>query len=100
MAIKKYTKEELKKLKDQTEYERLDEMSEEEIEEGSKSDPDSLTPTNDDLSKFKKVKKDETDWNRVMKSSQNSDDLAASKDSENPVLSGKKFTKPEKCRDK
>lgn len=62
MAIKKYTKEELKKLKDQTEYERLDEMSEEEIEEGSKSDPDSLTPTKDDLSKFKKVKKDEKNW--------------------------------------
>ena len=47
-----------------------------------------------------KISKDETDWNRVMKSSQNSDHLAASKDSENPVLSGKKFIKPEKGRDK
>ena len=57
MSTKKYTEEELKKLKDETDYERLDSMTNEEIEENSKSDPDSLSPSDEDLAKFKKVKK-------------------------------------------
>jgi len=59
MVIKRYTEDELKKIKDRTDYERLKNMSEEEIEENSKSDPDALTPTDEQLEKFKKVKKDE-----------------------------------------
>ncbi len=57
MTIKKYTEEELKKLKDETDYQRLRDMSEEEIEEGSKKDPDSRSPSDDQLKKFKKVGK-------------------------------------------
>lgn len=59
MSIKKYTEDELKKIKDKTDYERLKNMSEEEIEENAKSDPDALTPTDEQLEKFKKVKRDE-----------------------------------------
>ena len=56
MTIKKYTEEELEQLKDETNYERLDEMSNEEIESNSMSDKDCITPSEDDLKKFKKVK--------------------------------------------
>jgi hypothetical protein len=56
MTIKKYTEEELEQLKDETNYERLDEMSNEEIESNSISDNDCVTPSKDDLKKFKKVK--------------------------------------------
>ncbi|MCK7595851.1 hypothetical protein M0G74_01050 [Microbulbifer sp. CAU 1566] len=57
MCIKKYTEEELNKLKDKTDYETVGNLTEEEIEEGSKNDPDSLTPTDVNLKKFKKVRK-------------------------------------------
>lgn len=57
MSIKKYTEEELNKLKDETDYERLKNMSDEEIEDNSISDQDSTTPSDEELKKFKKVKK-------------------------------------------
>lgn len=57
MSIKKYTEEELNKLKDETDYERVKNMSDEEVEQNSKSDQDSLSPTDEELEKFKKVKK-------------------------------------------
>ena len=57
MSIKKYTEEELNKLKDETDYERLNNMSDEEIEDNSISDQDSTTPSDEELNKFKKVKK-------------------------------------------
>lgn len=53
---KKYSKDEIKKLKDETDYECLDSMSEAEIEDNTKYDPDSKTPSDDELSKFKKVR--------------------------------------------
>ena len=56
---KKYSKDEIKKLKDETDYKRLDSMTEEEIEENAESDPESKTPSDDELYKFKKVKKSE-----------------------------------------
>jgi len=59
MTSKTYTEEEIKKLKDKTDYERLKNMTEEEIERNAESDPDSLTPTEEQLKKFKKVKPDE-----------------------------------------
>lgn len=58
MCIKKYSEEELKKLKDKTDYERVDNLTEKEIEEGSKIDPDSITPPEKGLKKFKKVNKE------------------------------------------
>lgn len=57
MNIKKYTKEEIEALQDKTDYDRLKKLSEEEIEALSESDPDSLTPSDEDFKKFKKVKK-------------------------------------------
>ena len=57
MSIKKYTEEELKKLNDETDYDRLKDMSDEEIEENAKKDKDSATPSDEQLDKFKKVKK-------------------------------------------
>ena len=59
MSTKKYTEEEAKKLEDKTDYVRLKEMTEEEIEENAKTDPDALSPTEDQMKKFKKVGKDE-----------------------------------------
>jgi hypothetical protein len=59
MTLKKHTSAEVKKLKDKTDYERLKKMTESEIEENSKSDPDALSPTPEQLKKFKKVKPDE-----------------------------------------
>lgn len=38
-----------------TDYERLDSMSEEEIEQNAKSDPDAPLLDDDDLKKFKRV---------------------------------------------
>lgn len=58
MTIKKYSEEEIKQLEDQTDYDRLKKMTDEEIEENSRTDEDSLTPSDDALKKFKKVKKD------------------------------------------
>lgn len=57
MADKKYTESEVKNLEDKTDYERLNNMTEEEIERNSNSDPDALTPTEEQMKKFKKVKK-------------------------------------------
>lgn len=58
MTEKTYTEEEIKKLKDKTDYERLKNMTEEEIERNAESDPDALPPTEEQLKKFKKVKPD------------------------------------------
>lgn len=59
MTDKKYTLEELKKLKSQTDHERLKNMSDEEIEQNSRNDEDCLTPTDEQLLKFRRVKPDE-----------------------------------------
>ena len=59
MISKTYTEEEIKKLKDKTDYERLKNMTDDEIERNAESDPDALTPTDEQLKKFKKVKPDE-----------------------------------------
>ncbi len=57
MPIKKYTEEELKKIKDETDYERVKNMTEEEIEQNSLTDEDAKTPTDEQLKKFKKAEK-------------------------------------------
>lgn len=55
MTIKKYTKEELEKLKDLTDYERLKNMSDEEIQDDAESDPDVPHLSEEDLKKFKRI---------------------------------------------
>lgn len=57
MAIKKYTKEELEKMQDKTDYERLKNMTEKEARENAKSDPDAPLQAESDLEKFKPAKK-------------------------------------------
>ena len=57
MAIKRYTKEQIEAMEDQTDYERLKNMTEEEIEENAKSDPDAQPPTEEQMKKFRKVRK-------------------------------------------
>ena len=59
MADKKYTEQQAKDLKDKTDYERLKNMTEQEIEDNSENDPDSLSPTDDQMKKFRKVGKDD-----------------------------------------
>ena len=54
MTIEKYTREEIEKLKDRSDVERLKNMTEEEIEEGAKADPDNPPLTDEQLKKFKR----------------------------------------------
>ncbi len=58
MAIKQYTLEELKKLKGKSDLERLKNMTEEELEEAAKSDPDSAWLTDEELKQFKRPNKE------------------------------------------
>ena len=68
MSIKKFSKEELEKMKDLTDYERLKNMTEEEIEEAAKSDPDVPHLSEEELKKFKKVKRNRSLGNEKDKS--------------------------------
>ena len=58
MVDKKYTEEEAKALKDKTDYERLKNMIQDEIEDNAKSDEDALSPTDEQMKKFRKVGRD------------------------------------------
>ena len=57
MTKKTYTLEEIEKLKKEgkgkSDLERLQEMTEEELEEAAKSNPDSAWPTDEELKEFK-----------------------------------------------
>jgi len=57
MAIKKITSDEAKKIKGQTDWAEVDKLTDEEIEEAAKSDPDSALPTDEELKNFKRVNK-------------------------------------------
>jgi hypothetical protein len=59
MAIKIYSKEELKDIEDKTDYERLKKMTEADVESGSVSDEDAVTPSAKDFETFRKVGKDD-----------------------------------------
>lgn len=54
MTIERYTRDELEKLKDRSDIERLKKMTDEEIVEAAKSDPDNPPLTNEQLKKFKR----------------------------------------------
>ncbi len=56
MSKKPYTKEDIEKMKDLTDYERVRNMTEEEIEKNAESDPDAPLQSDEDLKKFKRVK--------------------------------------------
>ena len=57
MSINKYTKEDLKKLEDKTDYERLKKMTEEEIRKNAESDPDAPLQSESDLDNFRPAKR-------------------------------------------
>jgi hypothetical protein len=56
MAKVTYTEEEAKRLKDKADYERLDTMTDEQIEEAARNDPDAPPSTPEQLKKFKREK--------------------------------------------
>ncbi|GAA6167550.1 hypothetical protein [Sessilibacter corallicola] len=57
MAIKKYTKEEIEKMEDKTDYDRVKNMREEEIRENASSDPDAPLQSKEDLENFRPAKR-------------------------------------------
>jgi hypothetical protein len=57
MTIKKYSKEEVEKMEDKTDYERVENMTEEEIRKNAESDPDVPLQSEEDLEEFKPAKK-------------------------------------------
>ncbi len=52
-----YTKEELKKKKGKTDFDKLRKTTDKDIEEQVKNDPDSTIPTEKELDEFKPVKR-------------------------------------------
>jgi len=56
MAIKKISSEEAKKSKGKTDWDKVDNLTEEEIESAAKDDPDSALPSDEELKDFKPVK--------------------------------------------
>ncbi len=57
MAIKKYTKEKIEKMEDKTDYDRVKNMTEEEIRENASSDPDTPLQSKEDLENFRPAKR-------------------------------------------
>jgi len=54
MVIKKYTKEEIEKMEDKTDYERVKNMTEEETRKNAESDSDAPLQCEEDLEGFKR----------------------------------------------
>ena len=54
MGTETNTLEELEKQKDRSDVERVKNLTDEEIEEAAKSDPDSALPTDEELKQFKR----------------------------------------------
>ncbi|GAA6168303.1 hypothetical protein [Sessilibacter corallicola] len=54
MGTEKYTREEIEQLEDRSDKERLKNMTDEEIEEAAKSDPDNPPLSEDQLKSFKR----------------------------------------------
>jgi hypothetical protein len=54
MTITRIKKEDLKHQKGDTDWERARQLSDEEIREAAKSDPDSSLPTDEELKEFKR----------------------------------------------
>ncbi len=59
MSEKTYTLEEIKKMKSKTDHDKVNKLTDEEIEKAAKEDPDSALPTDEELKKFKRVNPNE-----------------------------------------
>lgn len=57
MTVKKYNKEDIDKIDDLTDYERLKKMSESEVLDNARADKDAPLQSETELDKFKKVKR-------------------------------------------
>ncbi len=57
--VVRYSKEELKRLKGKTDFARVQNTSDKEIERQVEKDPDSYIPTEEELKEFKPVNKDD-----------------------------------------
>lgn len=57
--IVRHTKEEIKKMKGKTDHVYVQNTSDQEIEKQVENDPDSYIPTEEELKKFKRVRKGE-----------------------------------------
>ena len=57
MTIKKYTKEEIEQMEDKTDYERVRNMTEDEIRENAESDTDAPLQSEKDLEGFRPARK-------------------------------------------
>jgi hypothetical protein len=57
MVIKKYTREEIEKLEDRTDYDRLKKITEDEIRKNAESDPDAPLQSKSDLENFKPARR-------------------------------------------
>ena len=56
MSKKAHTKEEIEKMQDLTDYDRVRNMSEDEIKKNAELDPDAPLQSEEDLERFKRVK--------------------------------------------
>jgi len=54
MTIRKITSDEVKSIKGDTDWDEVDNLTDEEIEKAAKSDPDSALPTDEELKGFKR----------------------------------------------
>ncbi len=59
--LRKITAEEVKKSKGKTNWQKVDEITDEESNDAAKNDPDSALPTDEELKQFKPVKKNKED---------------------------------------
>lgn len=57
MAIKRMKQSDISEAKGRSDFKRVDELTEEEIEEAARNDPDSARPTEAELEKFKPARK-------------------------------------------
>ena len=57
MAIKRMKQGDIGKKKGRSDFKRVDELTDEEIEEAARNDPDSALPTDEELENFKPARK-------------------------------------------
>jgi len=57
MPTKRVKLSELKNLKTKTDYDKVDQLTDEEIEKAAREDPDSALPTEEQLAKFRPARK-------------------------------------------
>ena len=57
MATRRVKLEDVKKLKTRTDYDKVDQLTDDEVEKAAREDADSALPTEDELAQFKPARK-------------------------------------------